>query len=80
VTVLLVPGPVLAIITPRRPVARAYPSAAWVPACSWRTSMMRVRPSRLMASKIGMLWMLTMPNTCSMPSATSPSAIRSAPL
>ena len=35
------PGPEVATQTPGRPVARAYPSAAWAAACSWRTSTCR---------------------------------------
>src|SRR6266540_3544747 len=37
VTRLVAPGPDVATHTPTRPLARAYPSAAWAAACSWRT-------------------------------------------
>ena len=41
VTRLVAPGPDVATQTPGRPLARAYPSAAWAAACSWRTSTWR---------------------------------------
>ena len=41
VTRLVAPGPEVAMHTPTRPVAAAYPSAAWPAPCSWRTRMWR---------------------------------------
>ncbi len=38
VTRLVAPGPDVAMHTPTRPVACAYPLAAWPAPCSWRTS------------------------------------------
>ncbi len=39
VTMLSAPGPLVAKTTPTAPRRlRAYPSAAWAPPCSWRTS------------------------------------------
>ncbi len=38
VTRFVAPGPDVAMATPTRPVARAYPWAMWPAACSWRTS------------------------------------------
>ncbi|CAB4958651.1 unannotated protein [freshwater metagenome] len=42
VTRFVAPGPEVAMQTPTRPVASAYPSAAWPPACSCRTRMWRI--------------------------------------
>ena len=39
VTVLVAPGPEVTMQTPGLPVARAYPSAQWPLACSWRFRM-----------------------------------------
>ena len=41
VTVLVAPGPEVTMAQPTRPVARAYPSAMWMPPCSWRGSTRR---------------------------------------
>ena len=38
VSMLVAPGPDVAMQTPVLPEARAYPSAAWIEPCSWRTS------------------------------------------
>ncbi len=38
VTRFVAAGPEVPRHTPTLPVARAYPSAAWAPPCSWRTS------------------------------------------
>src|SRR4051794_10786034 len=35
-------GPLVPMLTPTRPVTRAYPSAAWVPPSSWRTETWRM--------------------------------------
>ncbi len=43
VTRLVAPGPLVAMQTPTRPVACAYPSAACPAPCSWRTRMWRSR-------------------------------------
>src|SRR5207249_4460798 len=43
VTRLVAPGPDVATHTPTRPLARAYPSAAWAAACSCRTMTSRPR-------------------------------------
>jgi hypothetical protein len=37
VTKFVAPGPEVAMATPTRPEARAYPSAMWAADCSWRT-------------------------------------------
>src|SRR2546425_3205824 len=39
VTRLVAPGPEVAMHTPTRPEAWAYPSAAWAAPCSWRARM-----------------------------------------
>ena len=43
VTRFSAPGPEVAITTPGRPVARAYPSAAKMPPCSCRGRIVRIR-------------------------------------
>ena len=45
VTRLVAPGPEVAMQTPTRPVAAAYPCAAWPAPCSWRTRMWRMEES-----------------------------------
>ena len=42
VTRLVAPGPLVAMQTPTRPVACAYPVAAWPAPCSCRTRMCRI--------------------------------------
>ena len=42
VTMLVAPGPEVAIATPTSPLARAYPSAMWVAPCSCRTRTCRI--------------------------------------
>ena len=42
VTMLVAPGPEVAMATPTCPVARANPSAMCVAPCSWRTRMCRI--------------------------------------
>ena len=41
-SVLAAPGPVVVSATPSRPLARAYPSAAYAAVCSWRTPTRRM--------------------------------------
>src|SRR5581483_10153051 len=45
-SVLAAPGPVVTTATPTRPLARAYPSAAYAAACSWRTPTSLISLSR----------------------------------
>ena len=45
VTRFVAPGPLVANATPTRPVARAYPSAAWPAPASWRISTCRMPES-----------------------------------
>ena len=47
VTRLVAPGPLVAMHTPVRPVAQAYPSAACPAPCSWRTSTCRSEDDRI---------------------------------
>ena len=47
VTMLVAPGPDVAIATPTFPVARAYPSAMCVAPCSCRTRMWRIGKSSM---------------------------------
>jgi len=42
VTMFVAPGPEVAMATPTRPLARAYPSAICVAPCSCRTSTCRI--------------------------------------
>ena len=69
--VLAAPGPVVTTATPSRPVARAYPSAAYTAACSWRTPTSRTDDSDS-AFQIARLW------TPGSPKATSTSKRSSA--
>src|SRR5215831_9470445 len=55
VTRLVAPGPLVAIQTPARPVARAYPSAANAPPCSCRGRTVRIFFDRVSAWWISML-------------------------
>lgn len=49
VTRLVAPGPEVAMHTPVRPEALAYPSAAKISPCSWRHRMLRMRGARVSA-------------------------------
>ncbi len=66
VTAFIIPGPTCSSTTPTSPVARAYPSAAWAAACSWRamTKSMRLRP---IASSSAMLVCPQVPKMCRTP-------------
>ena len=76
---LQAPGPVVTTATPRRPVARAYPSAAYTAVCSCRTPTRRMSESDS-AFQIGRLCTPGRPNTCSTPSCSSDSSSRTAPV
>ena len=54
-SVFAAPGPVVVSATPSRPVARAYPSAAYAAACSCRTPTSRIDDERS-ASHSARLW------------------------
>ena len=55
--------------TPTRPVAAAYPWAAWPAPCSWRTRMWRIELS-MSGSYAGRMAPPGMPKTCSVPAAS----------
>src|SRR5262245_4165349 len=57
--------------TPTRPVAWAYPSAAWPAPCSWRTRMWRSRVESRSGSYAGRIAPPGMPKTVSTPSSSS---------
>src|SRR3970282_2116852 len=52
----------------------------WTAPCSCRTLTVVIPPSRVIASYIGRLWTLTIPKTCSTPSALSVRATPSPPV
>ena len=56
--------------TPTRPVAAAYPWAAWPAPCSWRTRMCRIEES-MRGSYAGRIAPPGMPKMCSVPAASS---------
>ena len=56
--------------TPTRPVAAAYPWAAWPAPCSWRTRMWRIEES-ISGSYAGRIAPPGMPKMCSVPAASS---------
>ena len=56
--------------TPTRPVAAAYPWAAWPAPCSWRTRMWRIVES-ISGSYAGRIAPPGMPKMCSVPAASS---------
>src|SRR4051794_36737555 len=78
-SVLAAPGPVVTSATPTRPVARAYPSAAYTAACSWRTPTRRIGDSRS-ASHAARLWTPGRPKTTSTPAASRPWTSSCAPV
>ena len=57
--------------TPTRPVAAAYPSAAWPAPCSWRTRMCRTVVESMSGSYAGRIAPPGMPKTVSTPSCSS---------
>ena len=63
VIMFVAPGPEVTMHTPTRPVATAYPSAAWPAACSWRTSVKRNFVSSLIAWYTGRIAPPGRPNT-----------------
>ena len=78
-SVLAAPGPVVVIATPSLPVARAYPSAAYAAACSWRTPTRRIDDSRS-AAQSARLWTPGSPKQTSTPARSSSSTITCAPV
>src|SRR5690349_3598936 len=78
-SVLAAPGPVVVSATPRRPVARAYPSAAYAAACSWRTPTRRIEEDRS-ASHNARLWTPGSPKHTSTPARSSSETISFAPV
>ncbi|VXB82747.1 hypothetical protein NOCARDAX2BIS_370036 [Nocardioides sp. AX2bis] len=70
VTRFVAPGPEVAMQTPTRPLAAAYPCAAWPAPCSWRTRMWRIEES-IIGSYAGRIAPPGIPNTCSVPAASS---------
>src|SRR5262245_39562894 len=71
VTRLVAPGPLVAMQTPTRPVACAYPSAAWPAPCSWRTRMWRTVVESMSGSYAGRIAPPGIPKTVSTPSSSS---------
>src|SRR5688572_10006621 len=80
VTRLVAPGPDVAIQTPTRPVACAYPVAAWPAPCSCRTRMCRTLRESNSGSYAGRIAPPGMPNTVSTPSASSERTSACAPV
>src|SRR3954447_21082412 len=70
VTRLVAPGPDVAMHTPTRPVATAYPWAACPAPCSCRTRMCRIEES-ISGSYAGRIAPPGMPKMCSVPAASS---------
>src|SRR3954462_2359850 len=70
VTRLVAPGPLVAMQTPTRPVAWAYPVAAWPAPCSCRTRMCRSRFESKMGSYAGRIAPPGMPKTTSTSSSS----------
>ena len=70
VTRLVAPGPEVAMQTPTRPVAAAYPCAAWPAPCSWRTRMCRIVES-ISGSYAGRIAPPGMPKMSVTPAASS---------
>src|SRR3954451_5469603 len=71
VTRLVAPGPEVAMHTPTRPVACAYPVAACPAPCSWRTRTWRTRVESSSGSYAGRIVPPGMPNTTSQPTSSS---------
>ncbi|CCI51362.1 conserved hypothetical protein [Nostocoides jenkinsii Ben 74] len=67
VTRFVAPGPEVAIQTPTRPVAAAYPCAACPAPCSWRTRMWRTFVESISGSYAGKIAPPGSPNTVSAP-------------
>src|SRR5690606_33467043 len=79
VTRLVAPGPEVAMHTPTRPLAWAYPVAAWPAPCSWRTSTWRTDES-CSGTYAGRIAPPGMPNTTSTPSASNDRTSAPAPV
>src|SRR3954454_22865386 len=71
VTRFVAPGPEVAMQTPTRPVACAYPVAACPAPCSWRTRTWRTRVESSSGSYAGRIVPPGMPNTTSQPTSSS---------
>ena len=71
VTRFVAPGPEVAMHTPTRPVACAYPVAACPAPCSWRTSTWRTFVESSSGSYAGRIVPPGIPNTASHPRASS---------
>src|SRR5436190_5465639 len=67
VTRFVAPGPEVAMHTPTRPVAAAYPSAACPAPCSWRTRTWRTEVESMSGSYAGRIAPPGMPKTVSTP-------------
>ncbi len=80
VTRFVAPGPEVAITTPARPVARAYPSAANTPPCSCRGRIVRIFFERVSAWCIAMLAPPGYAKIVVTPSRSSASTRMSAPV
>ncbi len=70
VTRFVAPGPEVAMQTPTRPVAAAYPCAAWPAPCSWRTSTCRMRVESISGSYAGRIAPPGMPKMSVTPAAS----------
>src|SRR5918996_3020313 len=71
VTRFVAPGPLVAMHTPTRPVASAYPSAAWPAPCSCRTRTCRIFVESSSGSYAGRMAPPGMPKTVSTPADSS---------
>ena len=71
VTRLVAPGPEVAMQTPTRPVAAAYPWAACPAPCSWRTRMWRMRVESMSGSYAGRMAPPGMPKMSVAPALSS---------